>query len=157
MHTELVAFEAHHIEVAAVVLQKRAYLLVEDFVDLVEPRAIRIAHFRRIEIRFSVLHHLFGLRIGCRRFAYRRRQCALEFIPIGLTVLRYGDPVIDIKHIGHMLDVEQRRGEFVVLRFFSTVVRTRNAPGQRLLEDELHCVRIRRRLDFGNFRHNVTN
>ena len=93
------------------------------------------------------------LRVRRRRVADRLRELAQQLLPVGLAVLRHRDPVIDVEHVGHVLDVEQRRRERVVLRLLGVVVRTRDAPGQRLLEDELHRVRIRRGFDFGDFRH----
>src|SRR6185295_2672327 len=48
---ELVAGEAEHVEVAAVALEIRPHLLVEDVVDLVEPRAVLLAHLCELRRR----------------------------------------------------------------------------------------------------------
>ena len=105
---------------------------------------VRLGKVLQIRAGTPPARRILPICVRRRRLAYRHRHLALQFLPVGTAVLRHRDPAIDIEDVRYMLDVEQRRRQRIVLRLLSVVIRTLHAPGKRVLEHELHRVRVRR-------------
>ena len=104
MYRELVADEGDDINVATVVLQKRANFFVEQIIDAVEAFEIGLAQiFNRVGGRSGNIGRTF---VGSRRRAQGFGNFPLEFLPVGGTVLRHRQPMINIEDVGHVLDLK---------------------------------------------------
>src|SRR5687768_2869873 len=114
MDAELVTVEAEHVQITPVVLEIGANLLVEHRVNYFQPLLIfrtQTGNFRACRGNGSG-----GLRIRRRCRANGVRHFTRQVLPVSTTILRDGDPAINIKYVSDVINVEKRLRERIAFR-----------------------------------------